>query len=140
MIIPSKKVAWIEERIVMCKEDPAAIRQHWGLDHPALSMREDVVDLSSAYYFLEHHGERRYAEYVANFRLRNPIMYCLCYHWWFFFSVPKEMRAYFPDMVQYHRRANTVGSAPVWAVFAAYHPVLFFSNCKRFFDFRVDLA
>ena len=118
-----KNSNWIEKLIEECKNDPTAADRHvlvYGCPSPE---QPRVPDLLSAYRLFVHGRDWSYSRVIAEFRLRNPIMYFLWYRWWFYFSVPKELRGIVFRLSNVSKTYRT--HAPYWVAFMQYHPVLF---------------
>ena len=121
----SKDNNWIKDLIERCKNDPNSVERCLGLHYPCVRVSEEIPDLSSAYRLFYKCREDYYIRYISDFRLRNPVMYALGYRWWFFYSIPKEIRVYLFRLLKHHPK-SAVAHLPYWADFARYHPVLFF--------------
>jgi hypothetical protein len=101
-------------------ELPEDVRKHF------LSLKDSRKEgpkpgLLFAKDLLDYVKDTRYAAYIAEFRLKHPVLYFMGYKWYFYWSAPRSIRKYLPKLIVSH----TGGHETYWASFAMQHPVLF---------------
>ena len=97
---------------------------------------QPLPDLLSADELSRIVGNRDYADYLADFSFRHPVMWFLFYRWWFLLAMPKELRAPLIRLVRSRTQNKSYIRPYRWQVVLLHNPVLFLVWIVLFSGFK----